>query len=315
MRSSAETKNHNPEYLRYYMPFEEATSTCQTELHLICSHAKVYKDIGDIKEYNEEIAKLDNLLPLLKEKKIDINAQNSQGKTALSMLVTCLQPAKWGVISKLLQAGADVNIPDNEGRSPLHRSLSNHIDVIKQLFVEGKAKISCPGDGDKGEGYYVWKGVLVSYKNHEFWGDYGRDKYVKCAKLFLEHGAFPPSALLKEPGAQEALEEMVGKNWKDDLLMTLARISQEEREKAREEREKVQKLEQQFASLQQRLAQLEAQIPAPVVPKATSSAADDTAASSLLRQRGNPVVSSGTSPSQVNAVTIPVEVSAHRVKS
>jgi ankyrin repeat protein len=72
-----------------------------------------------------------SLIPYLLDLKANINQQNHKGQTALSLAVDCqhLDNAK-----RLLVAGADPDLADYHGNTPLHvASMRSEVDLIKML--------------------------------------------------------------------------------------------------------------------------------------------------------------------------------------
>ncbi len=79
--------------------------------------------------------KVDKVKQILKENKININAQNTHGETALAIA------ARWGrlpIIKLLLQAGAQVNTAEETGITPLQSAvMAGHIKIAQLLLDNG----------------------------------------------------------------------------------------------------------------------------------------------------------------------------------
>ena len=75
---------------------------------------------------------------ILKNYKVNINAQNHDGETALSLIVFF---GNIKTIDLLLKNGADVNAKDNDGYTILSNAISsvspNRVNIVKQLINHG----------------------------------------------------------------------------------------------------------------------------------------------------------------------------------
>ncbi|KAK6365442.1 hypothetical protein LTS17_011161 [Exophiala oligosperma] len=81
------------------------------------------------------------VMRLLKERRIDINAQDNNGETALFLSTLRGEPQK---LSMLLDAGADINIHDFRGRSLLHASVGSVPGIFPDVnqFHNCREKVS-----------------------------------------------------------------------------------------------------------------------------------------------------------------------------
>lgn len=127
------------------------------EIHLMALDAahKVNEELLFTAVLNNNAEKIKELF---EQKKVNINMRRNQdGKTAV-----CLAAARGKIdaLQELLRFNPDVNLPDNDGWTPLKKAANyNHIECAKLLLASG-AK---PNQADK-EGYTP---LLNAYENLE----------------------------------------------------------------------------------------------------------------------------------------------------
>ncbi len=83
--------------------------------------------------------KLSSVFHLLLGARADVNATNTNGRTALSTAVANACPD--AVVKLLLRAKADVNVPTAEGRTPLHSTAVLDLRSTARLLVRAKADV------------------------------------------------------------------------------------------------------------------------------------------------------------------------------
>lgn len=104
-----------------------------------------------IEGLNQQIAEL--VIPKLD--KIGINAKNSKGRTALHCVANIVWfDSRWQVDDKrfnqakiaklLIDAGADINIQDDEGITPLHLACRSNSYELVQLLIDNGANVNPP---------------------------------------------------------------------------------------------------------------------------------------------------------------------------
>ena len=119
-------------------------------------------------------------LQVLLESKADINSQDDEGRTPLFYFLyinrthSSLEAMKVDTVRRLLEHGADPNIPNNNHTSPLHQESSLGRLEVTQLLLSHGAKV----DAKDGEGRTPFE-LAASNGHHEI------------TKLLLEHGAVP----------------------------------------------------------------------------------------------------------------------------
>ena len=109
------------------------------------------------------------LMNYLLERGADVNIGNSEGTTPLHLA------AVWGDVSlakKLLAHGANVNATDNSGQTPLSEAAyQDHLSVVKLLLAHG-------ADVNIGRGYYRPVLMAIGYRNN-----------ISVLKELVAHGA------------------------------------------------------------------------------------------------------------------------------
>lgn len=104
-----------------------------------------------IEGLNQQIVEL--IIPKLD--KIGINAKNSKGRTALHCVANIVWfDSRWQVDDKrfnqakiaklLIDAGADINIQDDEGITPLHLACRSNSYELVQLLIDNGANVNPP---------------------------------------------------------------------------------------------------------------------------------------------------------------------------
>lgn len=88
---------------------------------------------------------LETVEEVLKQKNISVNAELQGGRNALHFAADYGQTK---VIESLLDAGADINMPDKHGITPLLAAIwENHTDAVKLLLTRGANKNGVSPDG------------------------------------------------------------------------------------------------------------------------------------------------------------------------
>jgi len=99
----------------------------------------------------------------------DINAKDKNGMTALHLAA---EKNYFEGVKILLQAGASIDILDNENRTPLHRgSFGGNVDIVKELIQKGASLELEDNEGNTA--------LLLTVKN-------GKEQSIKC---LLENGS------------------------------------------------------------------------------------------------------------------------------
>ncbi|MGH1287527.1 ankyrin repeat domain-containing protein [Bacillus toyonensis] len=77
---------------------------------------------------------------LLTQTNIDVNHVNNLGWTALmeAIVLSNGDETQQQVIRLLIEHGADVNIPDNDGVTPLEHARAHNFEEIEKILVEGR---------------------------------------------------------------------------------------------------------------------------------------------------------------------------------
>ncbi|MBN8828950.1 MAG: ankyrin repeat domain-containing protein [Sphingobacteriia bacterium] len=70
-----------------------------------------------------------------------INIQNDQGETPLNYFISNSHPSNTNILSFLLQKGADVNMPDIDGETPLFRATYLNKNKFEEILKENGAKM------------------------------------------------------------------------------------------------------------------------------------------------------------------------------
>jgi uncharacterized protein len=79
---------------------------------------------------------------LLERTDVDVNHVNNLGWTALMEAIVLNDGGKnqQETIKLLIQHGADVNIPDSEGKTPLHWAKERKFFAIVEILLQAEAK-------------------------------------------------------------------------------------------------------------------------------------------------------------------------------
>lgn len=80
-----------------------------------------------------------------------LNGRDATGRTSLS---TAMEDTSASVLRALLECGADVNLPDSDGRTPVSHGVGN-VEFVKVLVGEYGAKIKKPDDAGKTPLWYA----------------------------------------------------------------------------------------------------------------------------------------------------------------
>lgn len=82
---------------------------------------------------------IDVIKELLTRTNIDVNHVNNLGWTALmeAIVLSNGNEKQQQVIRLLIEHGADVNIPDNDGVTPLEHARAHHFEEIEKILLEG----------------------------------------------------------------------------------------------------------------------------------------------------------------------------------
>ncbi|HDX9710993.1 MULTISPECIES: ankyrin repeat domain-containing protein [Bacillus] len=82
---------------------------------------------------------IDVIKELLTQTNIDVNHVNNLGWTALmeAIVLSNGNETQQQVIRLLIEHGADVNIPDNDGVTPLEHARAHHFEEIEKILLEG----------------------------------------------------------------------------------------------------------------------------------------------------------------------------------
>ncbi|HDR3883143.1 TPA: ankyrin repeat domain-containing protein [Bacillus cereus] len=83
---------------------------------------------------------IDVIKELLTRTNIDVNHVNNLGWTALmeAIVLSNGYETQQQVIRLLIEHGADVNIPDNDGVTPLEHARTYHFEEIEKILLEGR---------------------------------------------------------------------------------------------------------------------------------------------------------------------------------
>ncbi|OUB05262.1 hypothetical protein BK708_41645 [Bacillus thuringiensis serovar yunnanensis] len=83
---------------------------------------------------------IDVIKELLTRTNIDVNHVNNLGWTALmeAIVLSNGNETQQQVIRLLIEHGADVNIPDNDGVTPLEHARAHHFEEIEKILLEGR---------------------------------------------------------------------------------------------------------------------------------------------------------------------------------
>ena len=116
-----------------------------------------------------------------------IDFQDGFGTSLLSYSLSCKVAVNRGIVNTLIELGADVNIVDDCGNTPLHEAIYYRcpIDVITCLITAG-ADINAKNK--QGMTPFAWAakyGIFEKYDNNNT--NYG----MQVAELLLRHGAYP----------------------------------------------------------------------------------------------------------------------------
>ena len=83
-----------------------------------------------------------DLVTLLMDHNVDINAQDNEGQTPLHYALNSDQKGKSECIEILLQHNLDINVKDNNGMTPMHLAASRRAVRSLQLLIEHGADFS-----------------------------------------------------------------------------------------------------------------------------------------------------------------------------
>ncbi|MEC3468715.1 ankyrin repeat domain-containing protein [Bacillus tropicus] len=83
---------------------------------------------------------IDVIKELLTRTNIDVNHVNNLGWTALmeAIVLSNGNETQQQVIRLLIEHGADVNIPDNDGFTPLEHARTHNFEEIEKILIEGQ---------------------------------------------------------------------------------------------------------------------------------------------------------------------------------
>lgn len=81
--------------------------------------------------------KLNKIRKLLDQQEVDVNAQDTDGKTALNLITFLNGDSK--IADFLIQSGADVNQPDNFNETALHNAVKKNAIKVIHLLVSDQA--------------------------------------------------------------------------------------------------------------------------------------------------------------------------------
>ena len=116
-----------------------------------------------------------------------IDFQDGFGTSLLLYSLSCKAAVNRGIVNTLIELGADVNIVDDCGNTPLHEAVYYRcpIDVIASLITAGS---DVNAKNEKGMTPFAWAakyGIFEKYDNNNT--NYG----MQVAELLLKHGAYP----------------------------------------------------------------------------------------------------------------------------
>lgn len=116
-----------------------------------------------------------------------IDFQDGFGTSLLLYSLSCKAAVNRGIVNTLIELGADVNIVDDCGNTPLHEAVYYRcpIDVIASLITVGS---DVNAKNEKGMTPFAWAakyGIFEKYDNNNT--NYG----MQIAELLLKHGAYP----------------------------------------------------------------------------------------------------------------------------
>ena len=88
-----------------------------------------------------------DLLPIFLEKGVDVNRRDDQGMTALMLNADhyCFKD----VIKPLIQAGADIQVADNDGNTALHYALQYGDQGVARYLIKKGADYNLPNNDGK----------------------------------------------------------------------------------------------------------------------------------------------------------------------
>lgn len=90
-----------------------------------------------------------SLLRLVIQRNLDINVRDKQGDTIINSLITLSFEGKVKVLKWLIQHGADVNIPNIRGISPLHLAMgTKDMESVNILLDAGAIVLARDNNGD-----------------------------------------------------------------------------------------------------------------------------------------------------------------------
>jgi ankyrin repeat protein len=122
------------------------------------------------------------ILPLLLNKGAKVNHQNNQGRTFLYFIAAQSYPTVFEVARKLLEVGANPNIPDENGMTPL-------LNVPFYHAVEFKNMVAVLVEGDANINHSDNEGKTLLDKILRLWMD--DDLKIQIADYLMELGATP----------------------------------------------------------------------------------------------------------------------------
>jgi ankyrin repeat protein/ABC-type lipoprotein export system ATPase subunit len=106
----------------------------------------------------------------LKELELNINLQDFQGRTPLhhAILLKIEEDFKYKLVEGLIKLGAEVDVPDNDDKAPLHYAVRQGLSHVISLLCEKGAKVNSQDElGNVAFHYAIFKKNVISGKSKD----------------------------------------------------------------------------------------------------------------------------------------------------